>query len=370
MAAVLAVCLVAAGCAGRPGPETLNTTGRAVGAEVVRVSAITTRGPTSPPSNSYASGRSERPNYATYEVSVPPMRRTGEIKWPRPGRAVDASTDFAVVNRGLRSPAAFFEEVGAQAESRRGVALFVHGFNISFPEALYRTAQLSVDSGADDLPLVFAWPSLERVANYLGDRDAAAFSRDALAETLAALSEDRRIGEILVLGHSMGGWLTMEALRQLRLTGRDDVLSRLNVVLAAPDIDIDLFERQLAVLGPLDPPLTVLAAPDDVALRVSNRLGGARERAGELDASDPKVRELAQRRGVAIVDISQVHSPDRLNHSRFAQLAAMAGTMERSGTDTFAADMRQAGGFVFEAVGTTLSSPFTLIGSAIAGDGG
>ena len=81
----------------------------------------------------------------------------------------------------------------------------------------------------------------------------------------------------------MGGLLTVEALRQLRLTGQDRVLDRLQVVLAAPDIDADVFRAQMNVVGPMEMPLIVLVSPDDRALLVSQRLAGQHERVGALD---------------------------------------------------------------------------------------
>ncbi len=39
------------------------------------------------------------------------------------------------------------------------------------------------------------------------------------------------------------------------LTGRSATLNRLAVVLAAPDIDVDVFRAQMNVIGPLTPPM-------------------------------------------------------------------------------------------------------------------
>lgn len=46
----------------------------------------------------------------------------------------------------------------------------------------------------------------------------------------------------------MGAWLTVEALRQLRLARNDAAINRLNVILAAPDIDVDVFRSQMEVI--------------------------------------------------------------------------------------------------------------------------
>jgi len=84
-------------------------------------------------------------------------------------------------------------------------------------------AQMVADANIDGVPIVFAWPSEGRETGYVADKDAAAFSRDQLAALLTTLARKPGFGRVDVLGHSMGGWLTMEALRQLRADppGRD-----------------------------------------------------------------------------------------------------------------------------------------------------
>jgi esterase/lipase superfamily enzyme len=66
-----------------------------------------------------------------------------------------------------------------------------------------------------------------------------------------------------------------------------------------------------------------------------------------------------------IVDVSSVKAPDRMNHERYASLAALYPRLAAADAD--GADIRRAGTFVFNAVGATISSPFTLAGSAIDG---
>ncbi len=65
-----------------------------------------------------------------------------------------------------------------------------------------------------------------------------------------------------------------------------------------------MFRAQTEALGRLDPPLTVLASPDDRALQFSNRLGGDRERLGGLDVQDPRIQALADAYGIQPIDIS------------------------------------------------------------------
>lgn len=360
--AVFGACsLLATGCATRPGSEVLRTVAeRAEGAHLVSIGVVTTRERADARRNDFTFERSGVPNYAEFTVSIPPNHRAGRIEWPRAG--IDPRETFAVAEQAVVSRHDFFDRLVAADGPPMDVTIFVHGYNYNFPEALFRTAQLAADAQERGAAVVFAWPSQGEVAAYVGDRDSAAFSRDALADTLSELARDRRIGRITLFAHSMGGWLAMESVRQLRLQGSDDVVERLQVVLAAPDIDLDLFERQLNVVGPLSPPLTVLTSADDGALFVSGRLSGDRARVGALDVHDPRVAGLAREQGIVVVDISQISSTDALNHGRFVALASMASEFEGSN------DIRQAGAFVFNTVGAAISSPFTLVGGALAGE--
>jgi esterase/lipase superfamily enzyme len=163
----------------------------------------------------------------------------------------------------------------------------------------------------------------------------------------------------------MGGWLAVEALRQLRLAGRDEVLDRIEVILAAPDIDVDVFRGQMDVIGPLRHPMTILVSSDDRALRISSRIAGKRPRLGALDVSDPRIEPAAVKANVRVIDISALDASDALKHDRYVAVASLyprvAGAEQSGG-------IRHAGAFVFNAIGATLSSPFTLAGRVIAGE--
>jgi esterase/lipase superfamily enzyme len=166
---------------------------------------------------------------------------------------------------------------------------------------------------------------------YASDKEAAAYSLEYLIATLTMLTSSPQVGEIMVVAHSMGGMLTAEALRELRVRHRDRVIARLNrVVLAAPDIDVEVFRSQVQTIGPLKPPLTVLVSKDDEALRLSSLGGGSTVRAGALDVNNPLVREAALRAKVRIVDISQLQSSGGgMGHDRFVNLAAFYPQLQR-----------------------------------------
>ncbi|MFZ1774813.1 MAG: alpha/beta fold hydrolase [Rhizobiaceae bacterium] len=201
------------------------------------------------------------------------------------------------------------------------IGVFVHGYNTTYGEAVAHVAEMAAGADGSLTPVLFAWPSSGRPTGYVADRDAAAFSRDALVELISGLTSDKRLGEVTIIAHSMGALLTVEALRQLRLGGETRRFSGLRVILAAPDIDIDLFRSQIKKIGPLPNPMILLVSPDDRILRLSGRIGGDRRRLGSLSGDDPRVAAGAREAGLVVVDISGASGGNSLNHDKYIELA-------------------------------------------------
>lgn len=361
------VLLALAACADRPGHELLVPVSVPAieGAKVVTVFVATTRNRLAVDATHFGTGRDLHLTYAEYKISIPPTHKQGQIEWPN--GTPDPRQNFVTVSERLLDETQFRMaiETSRVSKLKPDVSLFVHGYNTNFQEALYRTAQLTGDSQSDSVSVLFAWPSEATVTGYVADKDAVTFSRDRLVDVLTMFGRDPRLGNIVVTGHSMGCWLTVEAIRQLRLTGKNDVIRRLRVILAAPDIDVDVFRAQIAVIGPLDPPMAVLVSKDDVALSVSEFISGKHKRVGALDITNPAVEEAAKRAHILIVDIGNLPANDTFRHDRFAELAAV---IPRDADQR--GDLRQAGAFVFNTVGATLASPFTLAGRVVAGGPG
>ncbi len=353
--ALLVLALTLAGCNTRPGPEVLAPDASALpeGARLVRVLAVTTRAPEAQSPGAFGATRAASPSWLEYEVSVPPGHQPGRIEWP--DGASDAAKNFTV-----RRQTALSREAFAAKLPRAGVGLYIHGFNTRYHEALYRAVQLSVDAHMRGAPVLFTWPSAGNAGAYLADRDASDFSRAALADLLGLLTKGRSSrAPVPVLAHSMGARMTMETLVQLRLAGRGAVLDRIELVLAAPDIDIDLFRAQMASLGPMKHPITVLVSSDDPALKLSSRLSSRRMRLGLADVHDPAIQRLAVETGIRIVDITDIATRDPA-HSRYVGL--LSGEAGAMADNTLFGGMRQAGAFVFNQVGGV----FYGIGGALA----
>ncbi|MFC3071571.1 alpha/beta hydrolase [Shinella pollutisoli] len=299
----------------------------------------------------------------TYEQFT--MQTVGPAGASAPSREGDPSKDFITVGRREHDRKSFEASVSRMRQAEgNNVVVFVHGYNYSYQEAVFRLAQLKAEAGAHAVPVLFSWPSQADFRGYVADRDSTTYARDDLVQLLTMLSRSRSGGRVTVVGHSMGAWLVMEALRQLRLQGRGDVIARLQVGLASPDIDVDVFRKQVAIVGRLSPPLTVLVSNDDRALAVSSRITGGKPRLGAAKVDDPEIQKIAALNGVQIIDISTLPSNDAFNHDRFVTFAARYSTAER---DRTAGGFRQAGVFLLDTTGRILSAPFNGTAQIIAG---
>lgn len=353
---VLIAILVLVGCSGRPGPAVLapQGTGTVAGARVVKVYSVTTRESLRNAPYAYGSDRAPAPQQAAFDISLPPGHVPGKIEWPKGRGTPDPNRDFVTLDKQDIDRAGLLRAVRGKR-----VGIFVHGFNTSFQEGLYRAAQMSGDAHIDGIPIFFSWPSEAHIAAYLADRDGADYSRTALTTLFTELTTTRRPDETVpVLAHSMGARLAMEALRQLKIAGRTDVLNRLEIVLAAPDIDMDVFREQIRIVGRMHHPMTILVSSDDRALQISSHLAARRTRVGMVDVHDPEVQKAAAKAGIRIIDISSLPTGDATAHSRYVAMLSSGEFNEGSNPIN---SLRHAGAFIFNGVGNT----FQRVGSVL-----
>jgi esterase/lipase superfamily enzyme len=373
-------CAGLAGCGGRVEGVLLPVAGPVSSTNRVDMLVATTRMKSAVPGEMFTGERGLTPSYAEIVVSIPPEanRKVGEVQWPSavPG---NPATDFVTLSaKELTRPEArdrFHEMV--RATPKHSVILFIHGFNNRFDDAVFRFAQIVHDSRVQAVPALFAWPSRGTVWAYGYDRESTNYSRDALEELLQVLAKDPSVGEVSVLAHSMGNWLTLEALRQMAIrNGRVNPKIRA-VMLAAPDVDVTVFRRQIAQIGTSGPKFTLFVSQDDRALAISRRVWGNIPRLGAIDPTvEPYLTELSADK-ITVIDLTKLQSGDRLNHGKFAEspeVVQLIGSRLASGQtvtdsrvglgDRIAGVATGAAATVGSAAGLVLSAPLVIIDPA------
>ena len=227
---------------------------------------------------------------------------------------------FIARRRRSLDESAFFAELASHISGRigsnRDVLLYVHGFNTSYDEARFRLAQIVDDGRLGGVAVLYTWPAAGSLLDYGAAKESATIARDALSKLLRRLSELPDIGRVHILAHSMGAWLAMEALRENAISGSQDLNGKLgDVMLAAPDIDLNVFRQQLARLDPSH--VYVLIASNDRALSLSRTLAGDRQRLGALDPNNPSDRAALEELGVKAYDLSR-ESTGLIGHGTYA----------------------------------------------------
>lgn len=321
-AATLCVALVACGAcsANRPSQGVLTPVAATdEGSSRVSVLAVTNRRRSTVDAGDMFSGeRAEDVSYAAITVSIPPdsARKVGQVQWPSslPG---NPARDFVTVSADYLDKRAFSAAVTAAAKQtgRNKVLVFVHGFNNRFDDAVYRFAQVVHDSRAGGIPVLFTWPSRGelRLGAYAYDRESAIYSRDALEQLLDTLAANPNVKEVNILAHSMGNWVTLEALRG-KAIGAGRIGNKVkNVFLVAPDVDVDVFRTQIRRMGAARPRFALFISQDDQALGLSQFLWGGMPRLGIINPEQASYRTILEQEQIAVFDLTKLEGSDGHN---------------------------------------------------------
>lgn len=285
----LLIILVLAGCAGRGdfvrAPEGVQ------GGTPETIFVGTTR---ALDGESYGFGRSGEPSFLRYDIGIPSERQPGELNWPPKSRKPDGKRDFLVLDQRLFGSADEFGGALREAMKLRGqtdAVVYVHGFNNTMAEGVYRVAQMHHDLQVPGLAVHYAWPSRGSALGYVHDRDSVLFGRSGFVSLLEEV-ESAGARNVIIIAHSMGAFLTMEGLRQMVLTDGPGALDRIaGVVLISPDLDLDVFRAQAKDIGTLPKPFVIFGSSRDRVLNISATLSGTGDRLGNIDGVE-KIADL------------------------------------------------------------------------------
>ncbi|RWO02441.1 MAG: alpha/beta fold hydrolase [Mesorhizobium sp.] len=309
------------GCASRPTNVLLPVADTSPSSSKVEMLVTTTRSRSSNPAQMFTGERGLAPSFAEITVSIPPasVRKVGEVAWPKKLPS-NPATDFAVVQAQelTLETAKGWLSASVRKSPDHSVLVFIHGFNNRFEDAVYRFAQIAKDTDTQSVPILVTWPSRGSALAYGYDRESTNYTRNALELLFQYLARDPQIKEVSILAHSMGNWLALEGLRQMAIRNGGLPKKFKNVILAAPDVDVDVFRTQIADMGKQHPQFTLFVSQDDRALKVSRRVWGDIPRLGSIDPEQAPYKEELANNNITVIDLTKIKSGDRLHHGKFA----------------------------------------------------
>jgi esterase/lipase superfamily enzyme len=247
-------------------------------------------------------------------VSIPITHKPGEIEMPSIWKLqfeADPSKHFVLRSvTPLELEAARKEMTDKiKGADSKAVLVFVHGYNSGFGDAAMRTAQLVYDLKFPGMPLFYSWPSANSVRSYLPDEETARLSESVFERLIDELSQ-MPITDIYIVAHSMGSRVVSHALQHRTNKGKTNKHLR-ELLLAAPDINADIFRNEIAPMLAAMQGLrtTVYASSSDLALRASKVVHGY-QRLGETTGG------VFTFPGLETIDASSASSSSRaLGHS-------------------------------------------------------
>ena len=237
--------------------------------------------------------RTQELTFGSAVIRVPENHKFGhiekpELKWYE-GMPVleeeDRTRHFTMPDLRVLTKEEFLNRISTNQTS--SALLFVHGFNTGFRDALEELAQIAFDTNYSGVAIAFAWPSrgaidvevqpVEALVAYNYDRESAKYSQDSFLEVLRLLRTSAHVSKLYVIAHSMGNQLVINAIDQASCGG--ERLSITEMVLAAPDVDWDLFKLSGYRLMAAASGITLYASAADKALAFSVKWNG-QSRAG------------------------------------------------------------------------------------------
>jgi esterase/lipase superfamily enzyme len=229
--------------------------------------------------------RSQQLSFGTAQVHVPEERTAGQVQRPWQidlfGFTLYRQTEndkkhFTIKSTSWLSQDEFINNISASGINE--AIIFVHGFNTSFDDGLYRLAQIVWDTKFTGLPILFSWPSKGELLAYEYDRESTDFSASGFRELIKILQQNTELSTIHVIAHSMGNQAVLGALANAGTEITQKGLGQL--VFAAPDVDRDVFKL-------LEPKIagfrgaTLYASSADKALQLSKTIAQG-PRAGDI----------------------------------------------------------------------------------------
>jgi esterase/lipase superfamily enzyme len=209
--------------------------------------------------------------------------------------------------------------------AHKDVFIFVHGFNNTFEQGVSRIAEVWHFMGRVGVPISYSWPAgMGGLRGYAYDRESGEYTVSHLRQFLKIVASHPGVERVHILAHSRGTDIAITALRELHLEYQARGLSTQaelkleNLVLAAPDIDEDVFiqrtidEHLLTVARRT----TIYASSNDRAIETADLVFASKQRLGSLGAKDvsPKIRQAMTRLANAHFIECKVASTWAINH--------------------------------------------------------
>ena len=264
----------------------------------------------------YYTGERGKLKFGIAEVSIPKKHKFGEMESPNKWlfwQKEKIGEHVIVVKLEDINKKDFTKFLSNKLKNvtEKDILIFIHGFNVTFTSAIRRTAQISYDLKFKGVPMTYSWPSQGDVNSYMRDESSIQYTVPHLLTFLQTIIENKKDANIHLIGHSMGTRALTNALKEISYIYPNKHVFK-NIILAAPDIDKDVFIGLLPFIKKTTEQITLYVSSDDTALKLSETLHSG-ERIGQ-DGGD----NIFVIKGLDTIDATGIDT-SLLGHSYFAE---------------------------------------------------
>ena len=251
----------------------------------------------------YGGEYSDQIQYGVCEVSIPEGHQPGELESPQMFKmevTQDLEKHIVLTNVERLQTDAFHAAMKTELDRKgNNIFVFIHGYNVSFEDAARRTGQMAYDLKFPGAPVFYSWPSQANWYSYVTDKVNIDLSTSQIRSFLLDLAAKSKADTINLIAHSMGNVGLTAALSEMEQSSKPYFNQ---VVLAAPDIDANVFKDEIALkIVAKAHHTTLYTSRTDLAL-IASRYFNQRNRAGD---SGPEVLIID---GIDTIDATAVDS--------------------------------------------------------------
>ena len=274
----------------------------------------------------YGDKRADKIYLGTCEVRVPESRKKGETKgswWDKIITFDSSHGDLEIKTISLYDEEDFWSTISdlytPLEEEERQAMVFIHGYNTSFNDAAIRAAQLSTDLEHSGLTAFFSWPSKGTLLGYVADEASIQYSEKYITEFLTNFVQKSGAKRVHIIAHSMGNRGLLEAIHRINKNTPEIQFGQ--IILAAPDIDADVFEELADAYTKQSEQTTLYVSPADKAVGASKWIH-SHARAGFT----PPVSIVP---AIDTIEVETEVDLLQLGHGYFAEHASLLGDIDK-----------------------------------------
>ncbi|NOZ91243.1 MAG: alpha/beta hydrolase [Epsilonproteobacteria bacterium] len=224
-------------------------------------------------SKGYSNKRAEKLYTGTCNIFIPASHKVGEVDGSLWEKIIHLDASYGKLKvkdiKGFKSVDEFWQNLRDKFKKldKKEALIFIHGYNNSFNSSAIRAGQIGYDLKFKGVMAFYSWPSAANEFAYLSDESSIQASEKYLKEFLVGFAKKSGASKVNIIAHSMGNRGLIRVVNDIQKEEPDIHFGQ--IILAAPDVDADLFKHISKAYTMLSDRTTLYVSSKDKAVLLS-----------------------------------------------------------------------------------------------------